>query len=261
MHMLFCFLRNTMYPWRTMKQTIFTHRRCISIYVLLMTSQSITKCNYMSLLRNGLFNIKYITIHFQTIACFHIYHNIALENGRLSNNINTVFLCLETSTKVFKNRWYDCPYDCDACTYKVILNSLDIDFTRDHINGRSYKTSVYFSTYIQFHYGDVIMGTMASQITSLIIVYATVHSGADQRNHQSFASLAFVRGIHRGITRKMFQFDDVIMLFVRTICRRDCSRQLDGFRCQIRHMGHPSQRQQRLFATPILLSYLNWHIQ
>ena len=40
------------------------------------------------------------------------------------------------------------------------------------------------------------MGAMASQITSLIIVYSTVYSGADQRKHQSSASLAFVRGIH-----------------------------------------------------------------
>ena len=47
------------------------------------------------------------------------------------------------------------------------------------------------------HYGDVIMGEIASQITSLAIVYPTVYSDADQRKHQSFASLAFVRGIHR----------------------------------------------------------------
>ena len=38
---------------------------------------------------------------------------------------------------------------------------------------------------------------MASQITSLTIVYTTVYSGTDQRKHQSSASLAFVRGIHR----------------------------------------------------------------
>ena len=31
------------------------------------------------------------------------------------------------------------------------------------------------------HYGDVIMGAMASQITSLTIVYLTVYSGADKR--------------------------------------------------------------------------------
>ena len=47
------------------------------------------------------------------------------------------------------------------------------------------------------HYSDVIMSTMASQITSLMIVYSTVYSGADQKRHQSSTSLAFVRGIHR----------------------------------------------------------------
>ena len=41
------------------------------------------------------------------------------------------------------------------------------------------------------------MGVMASHITSLTIVYETVNSGADQRKHQSSASLAFVRGIQR----------------------------------------------------------------
>ena len=64
------------------------------------------------------------------------------------------------------------------------------------------------------------MGTVASQITSLKIVYSTVYSGADQRKHQSSAPLAFVWGIHRWpvnsphkgpVTRKMFPFDDVIM--------------------------------------------------
>ena len=70
------------------------------------------------------------------------------------------------------------------------------------------------------HYNDVIMGAVASQITSLTIVYSIVYSDADQRKHQSSASLAFVRRIHRGpvnslhkwpVTRKMFSFDDVIM--------------------------------------------------
>ena len=69
-------------------------------------------------------------------------------------------------------------------------------------------------------YNDVIMGAIASQINSLTIVYSTVYSGADQRKHQSSASLAFVWWIHQGpvnsphkwpVTRKMFPFDDVIM--------------------------------------------------
>ena len=61
---------------------------------------------------------------------------------------------------------------------------------------------------------------MASQITSLTLVYSTVYSGANQRKYRSSASLAFVRGIHRRpvisphkwpVTRKMIPFDDVIM--------------------------------------------------
>ena len=47
------------------------------------------------------------------------------------------------------------------------------------------------------HYIDVIITTMASQITSLMVVYSTVYSDADQSKHQSSASLAFVWGIHR----------------------------------------------------------------
>ena len=41
------------------------------------------------------------------------------------------------------------------------------------------------------------LGPIAPQITSLMIVYSTIYSDADQRKHQSSASLAFVWGIHR----------------------------------------------------------------
>ena len=47
------------------------------------------------------------------------------------------------------------------------------------------------------HYNDVIMTTIVFQITSLTVVYSTVYSDADQRKHQSSASLAFVWGTHR----------------------------------------------------------------
>ena len=46
--------------------------------------------------------------------------------------------------------------------------------------------------YIISHYGDIIMGAIASQITSLTNVYSTVYSDADQRKHQTSVSLAFV---------------------------------------------------------------------
>ena len=70
------------------------------------------------------------------------------------------------------------------------------------------------------HYNDIIVRVIASQITSLMIVYSTLSSDAGQRKHQRSAPLAFVRGIHRGpvnflhkwpVTRKMFPFVDVIM--------------------------------------------------
>ena len=59
------------------------------------------------------------------------------------------------------------------------------------------KTSLGHSklTLWKTHYDDVIMGAIASQITSLTIVYSIVYSDADQRKHRSSASLAFVRGI------------------------------------------------------------------
>ena len=63
------------------------------------------------------------------------------------------------------------------------------------------------------------MGSMASQITGISIVYSIVCSRADQRKHRSSSLLAFVRGIHRWpvnsphkgpTTGKMFPFDDVM---------------------------------------------------
>ena len=48
-----------------------------------------------------------------------------------------------------------------------------------------------------YHYSDVILRAMASQITGVSMVYSTICSGSDQRKHQRSASLAFVRGIHR----------------------------------------------------------------
>ena len=76
------------------------------------------------------------------------------------------------------------------------------------------------SLYILTCYSNVIMNAMVLKIPSLTIVNSTVYSGANQRKHQSSASLAFVRGIHRSpmnsphkgpVTRKMFLHEDVIM--------------------------------------------------
>ena len=85
------------------------------------------------------------------------------------------------------------------------------------------------STVKNKHYSDVIMRVMASHITSLTTVYSTVYSGTVQRKHQSSASLAFERGIHRWpvnsphkgpVMQKMFPFDDVIMKQCHVIIRQ-----------------------------------------
>ena len=116
-------------------------------------------------------------------------------------------------------------------TQYIILNvRIRTDQTQLHINemlkllirGRTLQgADTTGKSHFALHYHDVTMDSIASQITSLTIVYSAVYSAADQRKHQSSASLAFVRGIHRGpvnsphkgpVTRKMFPFDDVIML-------------------------------------------------
>ena len=61
-----------------------------------------------------------------------------------------------------------------------------------------YELCGQLGVFFGLHYNNVIMGAIACQITSLTIVYSTDYSDADKRKHQSSASLAFLRGIHRG---------------------------------------------------------------
>ena len=81
----------------------------------------------------------------------------------------------------------DCALFTCCCCIRVFMDLLD----PFHIITVAYRPN---EVTLQ-HYSDVTMGSMASQITSLTIVYSTVYSGVDQRKHQSSASLAFVRGI------------------------------------------------------------------
>ena len=90
----------------------------------------------------------------------------------------------------------------------------------EHAWGRCQPVCLHRHYILIWHYNDVIMSMMTSQITSPTLVYSSVYSDADQRKHQSSASLSFVRGIHRGpvnsphkwpVTWKMFPLDDVIM--------------------------------------------------
>ena len=106
---------------------------------------------------------------------------------------------------------------------RAVHNTPAIVQMNDSSNRR--QTITWASDNPPHHDNDVIVSTMASQITCLTNVYSNVNSDTDQRKHQSLASLAFVWGIHRDrrippppphthkgpVTRKMFPFDDVIM--------------------------------------------------
>ena len=112
---------------------------------------------------------------------------------------------------------------CNAMCWQLVCESDLIDVFVEFVFPIVYSllTLCLFTllTYL-CHYCDVIMGGMASQITSPTLVHSNVYSCADQRELQSSASQAFVRGIHRWllnsphewpVVRKMFAFDDVIM--------------------------------------------------
>ena len=90
------------------------------------------------------------------------------------------------------------------------------------------------------------MGSIASPITSLTIVYSIVYSDADQSKLQRSASLAFVRGIHWGpvnsphkwpVTRKMFPFDDIIMKLLQslTCCSQSAWWVSPEHQCELHH--------------------------
>ena len=137
------------------------------------------------------------------------------------------------------------------------------------------------------HYSDIIMSTMASQITSVTIVYSTVYSGTDQRKHQSSISLAFVQGIHwwpvnsphKGpVTRKMFPFDEVIMNVINSnfTFYRTCKGSQKQFSnqhffhyltvAQVRSSHHIQMEKKSRFLTnfgqiPLLCLFQFWYLR
>ena len=102
--------------------------------------------------------------------------------GIIYNHLNIVYVTILKLWPILQTVYFFCAAQ-ERCVLIHVTGSGDV-LTSSQVN--SYQ-----------HYSDVIMSTMASQITSLTVVYSTVYSDADQRKHQSSASLAFVWGIHR----------------------------------------------------------------
>ena len=138
-----------------------------------------------------------------------------------------VFFHLRLNKRLSKQSW-GWWFETLSCPLWRHRNQSQLDFFFIHSSFHKTHTKAtqqHVFVRVVWHYSDVIIATMASQISSHRIVYSTVYSCADQRKHQSPASLAFVRGIHRWpvksphkgpVTRKMFPLDDVIMSFKST---------------------------------------------
>ena len=132
--------------------------------------------------------------------------------------------------EIYTRDLYECHFSMPYIDAEVIWNFTSEPLNRFlwqlHVTWRPIHLDVYQVTAVaglRCHHNNVIMSVMASQITSLTIVYSTVYQRADQRKNQSSASLAFVREIHRwpvnpphkgSVTRKIFPFDDVVIIML-----------------------------------------------
>ena len=135
--------------------------------------------------------------------------------------IQNMYTCAYTQYWKSQERWRLVQY-CAAQLYALQIvqwskpGSWCFCYTYYVMLPLSWKSGITSDLRPSLQYNDAIMSAMASQIASLTIVYSSVYSGFDQRNHQSSASLAFVWEIHRWphkwpVTRKMFPFHDAIM--------------------------------------------------
>ena len=132
-----------------------------------------------------------------------------VDDGVTSKSMHLIALCMKLAHFHDNSKWTKIAF-------------MYLDFVTAFLWNVQYQTEctcVSRPCVYKVDYSDAIMSTIASQITSLTIVYSTVYSGADQRKHHP-PSLAFVREIywwlvnspHNGpVTWEMFPFDDVIM--------------------------------------------------
>ena len=120
--------------------------------------------------------------------------------------------CRQTASHYLSQCWPRFLLLCDVTwshTCRVLKAVVSLGNGVTHIASRKF-----------FHYADVIMSAMASQITGLTIVYSIFIQAQIKENIKAPRHWPFVWGIHRRpvnsphkrpVTRKMLPFDDVIM--------------------------------------------------
>ena len=109
------------------------------------------------------------------------HHMMTSSNGNIFRVTGP--LCVSPVNSPQRGQWH-----------RALIFSLICAWINGSVNNREAGESSAYRSYDD----DVIMVAMASQITSLTIVYSTVYSGEDQRKHQSSALPTVVWGIHRG---------------------------------------------------------------
>ena len=156
--------------------------------------------------RDGSMCLYYSFLYPYLTYCNHIWGSPYKTNLRWQVVLQKKVLCIILYAKSRNNA-------------QLLYKEMKLENVNKYLIGHVLNNYNCFPVQSVSHYND-IMGAMAFQITSRTIVYSTVYSHADQRKHQSSASLAFVRGIHRSpvnsphkwpVTRKMFPFADIIM--------------------------------------------------
>ena len=169
------------------------------------------------------------------------FNDISVSNNAIYSQCKNSAIC-KFEYNTLSGKSYIDAFFCNA-EYQLQINFpscirclIQMQLCMVKCTGAHYRYSQWGGNHAE-HYGDVIMSAMVSEITSLMIVYWTVYSGADQRKHQSSALLAFVRGIHRWpvnsphkwpVTRKMLSFDDVIMNIEFVLAKLLCHRAMNG---------------------------------
>ena len=107
--------------------------------------------------------------------------DVGLSITRASNLFEWLYTLRITLLQYCRCRWPG-----DAMNEVIICYCIK-PFNPEHpdLNTRNIDFSEKMACLTDLHYNDVIMRAMASQLTSLTIVYSIVYSGADQIKHQS----------------------------------------------------------------------------